>query len=802
MSNASMGATADIFPRPTANINLPHNESDVPRPGATSEHEGGKGMSDSEFQQFVFQQASEAKLYMEQHLMIERTRATDYYKGRLPDVDPEDFEEDRSKAVLTEVRDTTLGMLPDLLRTFFGSSEGVVEYRPVASEDPQTFQQNQQDAKLATSYVQNVVLKTDNHNFFMTMHSVFKDALVRKTGFLTWWWQDYERPEYSYFTGLDEQTVQLIAAEDDIEIMSKAVVIDQTVHLASEPAPPAVTYDLEIKRVRKDGRIKIAGVACENMLVNGHARDEDDAMLIGYTDELEAGELVARGIASSLEELKDADWDPQDRENPETIARRPGGTSLTLVDHEPPQDPSRKKIKYGDLYVKCDYDGDGIDELRHVITVGTRFKVMRNDPADEINFAAFCPYPEAYQFFGDSVADLTMDIQRIKSRILRDTLDSLAQSVKPQMGVVEGQVNLDDVLNPDTSNIIRMRAPGMIQPNIIPFVGEDSFPVLDYMTRVREGRTGMTDAAAGLDAKTLQSTDNDAVQNTLTKGAGRIEYVARMFIETGFKRLFRGILHLIKEHQSAPRIVELNGRAVRIDPRFWNAEMHVEPMPVLGRGGQQAQVSALMGILQKQEQLFQTLGPINPFVTIEQYYTTLRKLCEVIGQPNVSSFFTDPASFNPDQMKQIMQAMQQAMAQAAGGGQQQKQGPDPQVEMAKIQSHEKIKAAELAHKQQDMMLKLHQNQIEMQSRMETEIIKAMMTRDTTIDAAKINAMVSHAGDRINALVQHHSNQLGALVDHHANLMGAAVEHHGDKIAADTAVQVAKMKPKPKASSSE
>jgi hypothetical protein len=110
-----------------------------------------------------------------------------------------------------------------------------------------------------------------------------------------------------------------------------------------------------------------------------------------------------------------------------------------------------------------------------------------------------------------------MDIQRIKSRILRDMLDNLAQAVKPQTAVVEGQVNLDDVLNPDTSNVIRMRAPGMVQPFVTPFVGKEGLPVLDFLTNVREARTGMSDASQGLDPKVLQSTDKAAVSATLTR---------------------------------------------------------------------------------------------------------------------------------------------------------------------------------------------------------------------------------------------------------------------------------------------
>lgn len=94
-----------------------------------------------------------------------------------------------------------------------------------------------------------------------------------------------------------------------------------------------------------------------------------------------------------------------------------------------------------------------------------------------------------------------MDLQRIKSRVFRDILDSLAQSVKPQTAVVEGKVNLEDVLNPDTSNVIRMQAPGMVQPLMVPFVGREGLPILDLLTNIREARTGMSDASQGLDRR-------------------------------------------------------------------------------------------------------------------------------------------------------------------------------------------------------------------------------------------------------------------------------------------------------------
>lgn len=723
----------------------------------TAPKQARAGMGDEEFQGFIFREAAMAKDYVDQHLIIARERATNYYHGRLPDVDLEDSGEDRSRAVVTDVRDAVLGLMPDLMRIFFGPG-GVVEYKPVAVADPQRFAANQAQAKLATQYVRDVVLDVDNPDYFMTCHDVFKDAAVRKTGFIRWYWEEYKKPEYGHFTGLTEDMVSLIAAEDGIDIVDKAPHLQPDATMGS----PAVLYDVTVKRVRADGRVKIAGVPCENMIVSAGARSVDDATLFGYTDELDAGEFIALGLVDSLDDLDGCDYDPADRENPQTTARRPGGVSiLGINDDNPPEDKSRRKVKYGELFVRCDRDGDGIAELWHVHTAGTRFKVLQAEPCDDIDFAAFCCYPEAFEFWGESVADLTMDTQRISSRILRDTLDSLAQSVKPQMGVVEGQVNLDDVLNPDTSNVIRQRAPNMIQPITIPFVGKEALPVLDLIGQMRQNRTGISDATAGLDPKTFQSTDNDAIQNTITKGEGRVEFIARMFIEAGFKRLYRGILRLICKHQTSQRVVELTGKPAIIDPHYWDADMHVKPTLPLGRGGQQAQLQTLGAINAKQEQLLQTLGPDNPFVTIQQYYNTLAKMTEIAGWHNVGDYFTDPASFAPEQLQAVKQAMLKAMQAAAGGGK--SAGPDPQVEQAKIASNEKIQGGKIAAKQQEVAASLQMKRLEMQLDMEARIIEALIAHKGNMDAAHLDALISSAGQRIDATVQmiQHQTQLAS-----------------------------------------
>ena len=221
-------------------------------------------------------------------------------------------------------------------------------------------------------------------------------------------------------------------------------------------------------------------------------------------------------------------------------------------------DDAMRKVLYVESYVRVDYDGDGIAELRKICTGGDGNVILSNEPCAMAPFATFCPDPEPHDFFGMSIADVVADIQRIKSSIMRNTLDSLSLSIHPRMTVVEGMANMDDVMSTEMGAIIRQRAAGQVQPLNVPFVGQQAFPVLQYMDEVKEARTGISKASMGLDAGALQSSTATAVAATVSAAQQHIELIARVFAETGMKRLFELVLHNITTHQDRARMVRLN----------------------------------------------------------------------------------------------------------------------------------------------------------------------------------------------------------------------------------------------------
>lgn len=680
-------------------------------------------MDDAELQAIITQDLVDAVSYIDSDISPTRAKGTEYYRGDLfgNEVDG------NSKVVAMEVRDTVSAMLPSLMRVFF-STENVVEFVPRGPEDVASAQQ-------ATDYV-NYIFQNDN-NGFLTSYAIFKDALVRKCGIAKFWWEDDEKVSIDEYTGLDEQTLEMLMQEPEAEVKIVVSYPDPSVDemqlttvdpMTGQPVvmPAPMLHDVQIKRVTKDGRIRIMAVPPEELLLDRRARSFDDATIIAHRQMATVADLIAMGYdQDEIEEnLETTDLDSND----EYLARQPLSTTFGTNDAA---NPMMRRVLYVEAYSRVDYDGDGIAELRKVCCMGGGYKVVRNLPASYIPFADFpCdPEPHTSPLEAMSIFDITRDLQEIKSEILRNTLDSLAQSIHPRTAVVEGQVNIDDVLNNETGAIIRMRAPGMVQPLSTPFVGQAAFPMMEYMDQIKEDRTGMSKAAMGLNADALQSSTKAAVNATISASQGRIELTARILAE-GMKKLFKGILFLVVTHQDKARMVRMRNEWVAMDPRHWEASMDASINIGLGNGDMNERRQALMMILAKQEQILQQLGPTNPLVTPQQFSNTLRKIVELSGFKDASSYFQDiPADYVPPAPPAPKPSPEEILAQVQAESIKadiQKKAADLELQRQQMIMDDDLKRDQMA---QDLYLKKYEIELKYNSQISTAEIDAAQNID-------------------------------------------------------------------------
>ena len=680
-------------------------------------------MDDTELQGIVAGELEDAVSYIDADVSPIRAKGTEYYRG-----DPFGNEEDgRSQVVAMEVRDTVSAMLPSLMRVFF-STENVVEFVPRGPEDVTGAQQ-------ATDYA-NYVFTNDN-NGFMTTYALFKDSLVRKCGIAKYWWDEVEEVKIEEYSGLDDQTVQVLMQEGaEVKIVVSYPDTSMPMDMMQPqidpatgqpmPMPQPMLHDVQIKRTTKDGRIRIMAVPPEELVIDRRARSFEDAGIIAHRQMATVDDLLKMGY--ELDEIEENISSTDLDSNDEYLARQPLSTTMGAGDS---LNPGQRRVLYVEAYIRVDYDGDGIAELRKVCCMGSGYTVVRNLPASYIPFVDFpCdPEPHTSPLEAMSVFDLTHDIQEIKSEVLRNTLDSLAQSIHPRTAVVEGQVNIDDVLNNETGAIIRMRAPGMVQPFSSPFVGQAAFPMLDYMDSMKEDRTGMSKAAMGLDADALQSSTKAAVAATIGASQGRIELQARILAE-GMKKLFKGILYLITTHQDKPRMVRLRNEWVQIDPRVWNANMDVSINIGLGNGDTNERIQALTMIAGKQEQIMQQFGLGNPVVTPAMYIRTIQKIIELSGFKDASSYFQAlPADYQMPQADQPKPTPEEVLAQVQAQSIQadiQKKAAELELKREQMIRDDDYRRDQLA---QDLMLKKYELELKYQTQISTAEIDARQAMD-------------------------------------------------------------------------
>ena len=671
--------------------------------------------------------------YIDSNIAPVRDEAQRYYNG-----EPfGDEEGGRSQVVLTVVRDTVLAMLPSMLRIFYGMDRPL-EFAP-------TSEKTIDHAEQATMYVRHV-FDVDNPGFSL-MHAALKDGFIKKTGIFSWGTEEKVTTKDYSFTDLDPIAVQKLAGDPNVAIVEAAQ--SPTFMLDDATGQQIPLWNLTIRRTSRETRQYVEVLPPEEFIIARNAKS------------VETAEFVGRRCLKTLSELVDMGYDAEEIQehgsistfetNTEAQTRNPALAQFLRTAKNVTDDKSLDRYLYVEVFMRVDLNGDNIAELMKICCIGDNCYPLHWEPADEVKFAVFCPEPEAHMVIGNSIADQVKDLQRIQSHILRKTLDSLASNIDPRTVVVEGQVNIDDALNPETGSIIREAQPGMIRTLDVPFVGQSSMPFLAYFDDVRAARTGISKASQGLDPDVLQSTTQAAVTATMSAAQERLELVARIFAETCLKPLFRGLLREIIQHQNRPRTVRMKDSWVTFDPRVWDAEMDMIVHVGLGNGSIQQKTQLLMTAAQDQEKILSTMGPDNGMVSLKQWRDNKVRILELNGIRDAGKLY---AEITPEVMQQIAQKQQQMQQM------QQQQNPAlvlAQVEAAKIQKDMEIadRKAKLEEEKQrnaddlerdkldaDIALRAAEIQAKYGTQLQVEQIYAMIQRER--DAAQIRIQQQRA----------------------------------------------------------
>lgn len=580
----------------------------------------------------------------------DRERAMRYFLG-------EKFgneQEGRSQVVMTEVRDVIMAMLPDLLE-IFSASTSLGTCLPRGPEDEAAAAQ----ATDAVNYV-----FTEQNNGFLLLYQWFLDALMQKVGFVKASWDRSASVVEESYSGLTGDQLALLVADDDVEVLEHTKQSLATgIQGASLPGMAAAAggaslHDVRIRRTNRKGHVALDNVPPEEMRISGSAKTIEDSPFVGHVFSRPRSYFVAMGY--DREVIDQLPIDDATEWGTEATARR-GADDAFGSAADQSIDPSMQRVTVCEGYYRIDYDGDGIAELRQIVTgaSGSPILTRAGKPANVVfsgpraPFYSLCPYIIPHRFFGLSAADMTMDLQITKSTVVRQLLDNMYNVNNARNKVVlatDDGVDLEDLLTNRPGGIVRVRAGSDVVPLQTTPLGNFVFPLVEYLDGVRENRTGVTRYNQGLDAESLNKTAR-GVQLIQNSGQKRLLLIARLFAETGVRDLFKGILQLLQENQDVAMTVRLRGKWVTVDPRTWATGMDVKIGVGLGSGTAPEQIGILNQLLDLQVKAL-GMGLDGVLVGLPQIYATLNRMVEVAGLRNPEEFWIDPRSPQPPSMPQ------------------------------------------------------------------------------------------------------------------------------------------------------
>ena len=658
-----------------------------------------KPKSRSEVEGIVQTAISDAVDFVESEISQDRIKAQRYYDGEV-DLG---YEDGRSKVVATKVRDTVRAVKPSLMRIFLSTAKPV-EYVPHGPEDVAMAEQ-------ATEFMHHEFTRL---NGYRVMNDAFQDALVKKQGIVKAYWMTYPEAEIYTFTDLSDDEYTYLIDGDDVTVIEHSVEMSIDMdEMGMEMEMP--THSVKLSRQKERGELCIESVPPEEFFVNSDARSLDDAYIVAHRTDMRAGDLIAMGYDPEVVLNLDSFEDGSDMTEAEVLERR--GYDMDTSD-EDMQDPSMRNVAVTEAYMRIDVDGTGIPVLHKITCGGTAYEMLDFEPCDELPFAKFEVDPEPHTFYGRSLAEIVMDDQDAATSVLRSILDNVAMTNNPRLGIVEGAVNIDDVLNNEIGAIVRMRAPGSVQELTVPFTAGQTLGALTYLDGLVESKTGVSRASMGLDPDAMQSTTKAAVQATVQAAAGQVEVMVRNLAD-GMRDLFGIMLRLMSKNVDEEQMMRMNGTFVPVDPRVWDSSFDVSINVGLGTGREEEKIIALNQALQMQMTVYQTYGPMNGLVSMTNIRNTLADQLAISGIRNADRYF---APITPEIEMQMLQQQQQAQAQ-------QGQGPDPNA--AFLQA-EQMKAQV---KMQSDMAKL---QLDGQKAAASDDLKRdQMAQDLLVDAAKI-----------------------------------------------------------------
>ena len=508
----------------------------------------------------------------------------------------------KSRIVSKDIAKQISWMLPSLADPFL-SSPDIVKTNPVTEEDLPGATQS--ELLLNTFFCR----KFPRHNFIMKALKVLltEGTVVVKTGW------DYE--------------------DDEIDIQAESVAVDE--------------YGREFIEVIDTTKIKIlknepTAEVCRNedIFIDPTCMDElDKCQFVIHRYETDMSTLRKDGRYKNLDKLGDQIGD--------TTTDADGYLSQDQTGFKFNDEPRRKLLAY-EYWGYYDVDGDG--EVEPIVCTwvnNTIIRLQTNPYPDNKPPFVIVPFNSIpFQMFGEALAEIIGDNQKVKTAITRGIIDNMAKSNNGQIGFARGALddnNRRKFLKGDNFEYNgNMSQFWQGSYNQIP---GSAFDMLGMQNNEIEAQTGVKSFSGGITGSALGATATGA-RGALDATSVRRTALVRNIAENMIKPLMRKWLAYFGEFMEPEEVIRITNTQfapIRRDDLAGNLDIEITISTAEDNSARAEQYSFLL----------QTLGNNMPFEITQKVLAKIAKLArDPDMEKDIKEFKKEPDPV-AEQMKQI-----------------------------------------------------------------------------------------------------------------------------------------------------
>jgi hypothetical protein len=658
----------ELFENPESLIEEVEEDSEEP-----------KAMSDDEIVSFLDQEIAKGIGGEDNYDYNNISLAWDYYRGRLPGISKQAARDpNTSRFVSMDVMDTLEATVAEIMPTFMTSE--IAFFEPEASEDEKT-------AKEESDLVNYVFF--DENDGYNVLQTALRDALLNRNCSAKIWWDDRMEVQYETYENVDPismmEILQPTAPDEEVEIIEQEIegevegeevgsiemeeeggveVEGMPPEEMADPASMFVTYTIKIKRTRRVQKPLLECIAPENIIVTAGQESPTlyDTIFVAHENIETESSLIEQGFDPEVVRgLQDY--------NTSTTIEAQSRTRVPEENNYYSSDRSVRYIQVYECYVLLDVDGDGIAERRKIVY--SQHEILSNDPWDGVSIVGGVVTPTPHTYLGVSLFERIRDIQDAKTPVLRSIINGTQLSSNPRIGVVTGEVNIDDLLTSRTGGTVRADSAQSIFEVPRAEVPQSSYTFIDLMDNLRKERGGGAVGTAAM-AQKVQGDTAHAFERTMSSMELTNALLARTFAETFIKGIFLQLHQIIRENFTGELAARIGGKWIRSYPRDWKVRNNI----TISIGASNAERQRQVGVMEKVIELQGILADKGSLlVDPSRSYKAITTAITLSGIKNPETYFVDPESEEGQQkaqgqsqqeqeMKQKQEMMEQAMAKA------------------------------------------------------------------------------------------------------------------------------------------